>query len=185
MWVWTLTLILTDCVTWGINLSLLQLLTCKVGMLLSLPQEIGTRIKWANVYTDNSTWHIVNKHYLRVRFGNCSCIVNIIAIPWHTVVCLAHSRYSINFCSVNEFKKWIINGANERRKKWFKISHMPYWEVNTIYFESCCAHLSHWFMALAVITLEELFQNSLMTMVVTWQPNSWWSYFHIEAFSDA
>lgn len=79
----------------------------------------------------------------------------------------------------------MINGANERRKEWFRISHTPCWEVNTVYFESHSAHLSHWFVTSAVIELEELFQQSSMAMVVAWQPNSWWSYSQMEEFSDA
>jgi len=43
MWVSTLALTLTKCMTQGINFSGLQLLICKVDMYL--PQEIGARIK--------------------------------------------------------------------------------------------------------------------------------------------
>lgn len=44
MWVSNLALTLTDC-TEGMNFSVFQLLICKVGMYLCLPQAIGARIK--------------------------------------------------------------------------------------------------------------------------------------------
>lgn len=45
MWVSTLALTLTDCMTQGINFFILQLLICKVDTYLDLPQEIGARVK--------------------------------------------------------------------------------------------------------------------------------------------
>ena len=49
-----------------------------------------------------------------------------------------------------------------KKRKLLKMSHMPGWEVNTIYFESHDTHFSYGFVTPAVIALKEFFQNFLM-----------------------